>query len=69
MITEAQKRAINKYRNKNMKVISFRLHKETEADLIEVFDRIENKAEWFRECLRREGHDRENDREADPVSR
>ena len=54
MITEAQKRAINKYRNKNMKVISFRLHKESEKDLIDVFDRIKNKAEWFRECLRRE---------------
>ena len=54
MINEAQRRALNKYRNRWFKVISFRLHKENEADLIETFEKIENKAEWFRECLRRE---------------
>lgn len=54
MITEAQKRATAKYRKKAYKRIAFMLNKETEADLIEAFEKIPAKSEWFRDCLRRE---------------
>lgn len=32
--------------------IAFRLHRETDADLIAIYEAIPNKAEWFRQALR-----------------
>ena len=54
MRTEAQRRALNKYRKKQLKRIAFTLNVQNEADLIAIYEAIENKQEWFRECLRKE---------------
>lgn len=54
MITDAQRRANQKYRKTHLKRIAFTLNLDSEKDLIEIYDRIENKQEWFRECLRSE---------------
>ena len=54
MITEAQRRVMQKYRKKQLKRIAFTLNVQNEADLIAIYESIENKQEWFRECLRRE---------------
>lgn len=62
MITEAQRRATARYRKKAYKRISFMLNKETEADLIETFENIPHKAEWFREVLREHASGRKNGR-------
>ena len=51
-ITEADKRATKKYRQKNMLCIAFRLNKKYDADLIEIYQSIPNKMEWFRSALR-----------------
>ena len=55
MVTKAQKRASQKYNRKMMKNISFSLHKESDKELIEIYESIPNKAEWFREALRKTG--------------
>ena len=55
MITDAQRRANQKYRKTHLKRIAFTLNLDSEKDLIEIYDSIENKQEWFRECLRKEG--------------
>lgn len=52
MITEAQRRAVAKYKKKALKRISFTLHKDNDADLIIIYESISNKQEWFREALR-----------------
>ena len=55
MVSKAQKEASKKYNRKMMMSISFRLHKESDADLIKIYESIPNKAEWFREALRKTG--------------
>ena len=55
MVSNAQKKASMKYNREKMKNISFSLHKETDADLIKIYESIPNKAEWFREALRKTG--------------
>lgn len=66
MITEAQKRAVAKYKKKMFRRVAFLLHKEAEAELIEAYDQIPNKQEWFRECLRREvKHDNSSEEQSD----
>ena len=55
MVSEAQKRASQKYNRQNMKNISFSLHKETDKELIAIYEAIPNKAEWFREALKKTG--------------
>lgn len=62
MITDAQRRANQKYRKAHLKRIAFTLNLDSEKDLIEIYDSIENKQEWFRECLRKE-------KEADLIDR
>lgn len=39
------------YARKNIKSCTIRLNKITEPELCEIFDRIPNKADWFRRCL------------------
>lgn len=51
-ISEADKRATKKYRKKNMLCIAFRLSRKYDADLIEIYQSIPNKMEWFRSALR-----------------
>lgn len=55
MVSEAQKRASKEYNRKMMVSISFRLHKESDKDLIQIYESIPNKAEWFRDALKRTG--------------
>lgn len=45
---------INKWDKANRVSVSIRLRKREDAELIEVFRTIPNKAEWLRDCLRRE---------------
>jgi len=40
------------YARKNIKSCTIRLNKATEPELCEIFDRIPDKADWFRKCLR-----------------
>ena len=53
--SKAQKEASKKYNKKMMMSIAFRLHRESDADLIRIYEAIPNKAEWFREALRKTG--------------
>ena len=55
MVTNAQKEASKKYNRKMMMSIAFRLHRESDKELIEIYESIPNKAEWFREMLRKTG--------------
>lgn len=49
---ESEKRAHRKYNKEKMKSISFRLHKESDADLIAIYEAIPDKMEFFREALK-----------------
>ena len=40
------------YKRNMMLSVGFRLHRKSDADLIEVYQSIPDKSEWFRECLR-----------------
>lgn len=42
----------NKYHREKMLSISIRLHRESDAELIEKYRRIPDKADWFRRMLR-----------------
>lgn len=53
--SKAQKEASKKYNKKMMMSIAFRLHRESDAELIRIYEAIPNKAEWFREALRKTG--------------
>ena len=46
------KRAHDKYNREKMVSIAFRLSKERDADLLEIYQNIPNKMEWFREALK-----------------
>ena len=50
--TDKQLEYIKEWNKKNRKVLSVRLNKTADADLIEVFESIPNKSEWIRDCLR-----------------
>ena len=41
-----------KYNKENLKQIKFSLNKKLDADLIEFVDGLENKAEFFKNCIR-----------------
>lgn len=47
-----QKEAHKRYNKERMKSISFRLHKESDAELIAIYEAIPDKMEFFREALR-----------------
>lgn len=55
MVSEAQKRANKKFNREKMYSITFRLHRANDAELIRIYESIPNKAEWLRECLKKEG--------------
>ena len=55
MTSKAQKEASKRYNKKMMMSIAFRLHRDTDSDLIKIYQSIPNKAEWFREALRKTG--------------
>jgi hypothetical protein len=42
----------NKYHREKMLSIAFRLHRESDAELIEKYRRIPDKTAWFRKMLR-----------------
>lgn len=50
--SKAAQEAVNRYNKKAMISIAFRLHRETDAELIAIYEAIPNKAEWFRQALR-----------------
>lgn len=47
-----QKEAHRKYNREKMKSIAFRLHKESDAELVAIYESIPDKMEFFREALR-----------------
>ena len=47
-----QKEAHRKYNREKMKSIAFRLHKESDAELIAIYESIPDKMEFFREALK-----------------
>jgi hypothetical protein len=49
---ESEKQAHRKYNRERMKSISFRLHKESDADLIAKYEAIDDKMAFFRWALR-----------------
>ena len=49
--TENKKTYDKAYRQKSMLSIAFRLSRVRDADLIEIYEKIPNKMEWFRQCL------------------
>lgn len=58
MLTEAQKRANNKYKKENMRTITFMLHKRNDADIIDFLDKQPNKSETIKRLLRIEASKR-----------
>ena len=53
-VKDYDKRAHNKYNREKMVTISVRLHKVNDAELIEVYKSIPDKAQWIRKVLRKE---------------
>lgn len=49
--TDSKKNYDKAYRQKAMISIAFRLSKARDADLIEIYESIPNKMEWFRKVL------------------
>ena len=52
MTTEAQKRATLKYDTENTMQIKMKLNRVTDADILELLDRQENKQGFIKELLR-----------------
>ena len=50
--TQASNKASQRYQKENMLCIAFRLNRNTEPELIEKFQAIPNKRQWFIERLR-----------------
>jgi hypothetical protein len=50
--TPAKKNYDKKYRRERMYSIAFRLSRTNDKDLIELYEAIPNKMEWFRESLK-----------------
>ena len=51
-VKDYDKRAHNKYNREKMVTISVRLHKVNDADLIETYKSIPDKAQWLRQQLK-----------------
>lgn len=54
MITEANKRASKKYNEKNTTMLSLRLNKKTDADILQRLEKIGNKQGYIKELMRKE---------------
>lgn len=52
MTTEAAKRATVKYQKKNVKQISIKLNKTTDADIIAVLEQVDNIQGFIKELIR-----------------
>ena len=52
MVRESDRRAHRKYNREKMKSIAFRLHRVSDAELIEIYESIPDKMAWFRESLK-----------------
>lgn len=52
MVSDAQKRAKEKYEAKAMKKYTIRLHRVNDIDVIEALDRSENKTDLIRQSIR-----------------
>ena len=50
--TPTKKDYDKRYRREKMLSIAFRLSRVNDKELIELYEAIPNKTEWFRECLR-----------------
>lgn len=51
--TEKMKESSRRYKREKMKSFAFRLSNERDAELIKVYDLIEDKADFFRDAIRR----------------
>ena len=54
-ISEADRRAGKKYRRTKMLSIAFRLSRVYEQDLIDIYNRIPNKSQWFKKAVAQYG--------------
>lgn len=54
MKTDAQKRASKKYDQHNTKVITLKLNKTTDADILEQLERCDNKQGYIKELIRKD---------------
>lgn len=52
MISEAQKRAQKRFDEKNAVYVSLKLNRNTDADLIDILERVENKQGLIKAALR-----------------
>lgn len=52
MASEAQRKAVAKYDKTNTTQFKFKLNKNTDADIIEYLNTIENRSKWFKELVR-----------------
>lgn len=50
--TDAQKRASKKYDKNNTKVVTLKLNKTTDADILEQLERSENKQGYIKQLIR-----------------
>lgn len=54
MLTEARKKARDKYNKENYKVVSFKLSKKYDEDIIEFLDEQENKQGYIKELIKQD---------------
>ena len=54
MKTDAQKRASKKYDQNNTKVVTLKLNKTTDADILEQLERCDNKQGYIKELIRKD---------------
>jgi len=53
MATEAQKRASAKYDAKNVVMLTLKLNRKTDADIIAALEKQQNKSEYIKTAIRR----------------
>lgn len=54
MATEAQKKARDKYNKEHYKVVSFKLHKTNDKDIMEHLENQSNKQGYLKELIRKD---------------
>ena len=52
MVTEAQKKAVKRYNAVNVKMISLKLNRKTDKDILEHMETIENKQGYLKQLIR-----------------
>ena len=53
-VTEAQKRAVKKYRQKHIKSVTLQLNENTDADIIRHLDLAPNKQGYIKDLIRKD---------------